>query len=72
MVSRCGPHYLSKERKMKFTVEYDDVGLWYGTSEDDRGLLVAGKTRDECIMAIPKALNDLEAARNNRRIEGKV
>ena len=47
---------------MRFTVEYDKVGLWYGTSEDDKGLLVAKKTRDECIHAIVGALNDLEEA----------
>ncbi len=48
---------------MKFTVELGKAGLWYGTSEDDKGLLVTGKTRDECITAIVKGLNALEEAR---------
>jgi hypothetical protein len=45
-------------------VKYDggDAGLFFATSPDLRGLLVAKQTMDELVEAVPQAIRELYAA----------
>lgn len=49
---------------MRITVERGNHGLFYATSEDERGLLVAEPTIEQLFAAIPQAVRDLDRARN--------
>ena len=51
---------------MQFEVRKVNASLWHGTSKDEPALLIAEKTRDECMTAIVRTLDDLAAARNNK------
>jgi hypothetical protein len=52
----------TKARIVRVKVEEGKAGLFYATSPDLRGLLVAKPTLDELDDAIPSAISDLYAA----------
>jgi predicted RNase H-like HicB family nuclease len=47
---------------IRFEVEQGEAGLWYGTSPDVKGLLVAEQTFAACLRMIPEAIENLERA----------
>lgn len=49
---------------MTIVIEEGESGLWFATSPDVKGLLVAEKSFDEAILAVPQALKDLREAVN--------
>lgn len=49
--------------RIQINIETGEKGLWYATSPEVKGLLVAGTTLLECISAIPAALKDMEVVR---------
>lgn len=51
-------------RTFTLVVEYGDAGLWYVTSPELKGLLVAESTPWKAIRAVPDALHDLALARS--------
>jgi len=63
---KCGGILLQRERremtKPQIIVEEGRAGLFYATSPDVPGLLVAEKTREACEAGVPKALADLKYA----------
>ena len=55
----------SKSMKPKIIrVEFEEgrAGLFYATSQNLKGLLVAEDTREKCVQAVPQAIRDLYAA----------
>lgn len=51
-----------KAKIVRVKIEADNVGLYYATSPDLKGLLVAEPTVEELERAIPRAVADLYAA----------
>jgi hypothetical protein len=51
-----------REEYLRLEVYLGEAGLWYVTSPDIKGLLVAEKTRDEAIRKVPDGLGDLARA----------
>jgi len=49
--------------KYTFNVEAGDCGLWYATSADVKGLLVAEHTLHDCLSEIAPMLERLDLAR---------
>jgi hypothetical protein len=49
--------------KIRIHRERGKAGLFYATSPDLKGLLVAEKTAEDLEKAIPRAIKDLQAAR---------
>ena len=47
-------------------IERGVAGLYYGTSPDERGLLVAGASQDEVIAKVPEALDELRIVKTAR------
>jgi hypothetical protein len=47
---------------VRVNIEYDTVGLFYATSPDLKGLLVAESTEEATLIAVPKAISDLYLA----------
>lgn len=54
-------------KPIRVKIEHGDAGLWYATSPDIKGLLVAKKTRDACVGAVPDAVRDLAEAAGEPR-----
>lgn len=51
-------------------IEKDDAGLFYGTSPDVPGLLVAKPTEEEALADVPRAIDELEAVKQDS-VEGE-
>lgn len=65
-LNATGEEITPDDKKLTFQIERGETGLFYVTSPDIKGLLVAEKTWTGAIKAVPKALVDLEAALNGR------
>jgi hypothetical protein len=48
--------------KYRFDVELGDTGMWYATSPDVKGLLVAEHTLDDCLSGIAPVMQRLALA----------
>lgn len=50
-------------------VRQGNAGLWYAMSPEEPGLLVAERTRDAAVAAVPVVLNALAEARADQGVE---
>ncbi len=52
-------HEINKSSKVTLHVEKGEEGLWYVTSPEPRGLLIAGDTMHNALLQVQKALDDM-------------
>jgi len=58
-----------KTQTVNVNIETGEHGLYYGTSDQLKGLLIAERTPDEVLQAAPKAMADFYLADGFRDVE---